>query len=170
MRIRWKSIYWPYGEWKQEDGTTVPNMPANFRAVYNDRVIIVTSVNQTSPPGHGEGSVTSAVPFYIYEDTMESFDPRDKPWGDYHFIDVPIPGEPWCQNAKREFHQKLTQKIGGFNPDDVSGYKPGDAMIMGINMAMEAAWDLHFERMLTVFDAHRESAIKETLKVKRVDT
>ncbi len=83
MRIRWKNIYWPAGQWIDENGVRVQPSQENFYATHEGRKIIVHRVPQTSPPSHGEASMTDTVPFYLYADTLEAFVPKLNPTETY---------------------------------------------------------------------------------------
>lgn len=71
MKIQWKFIYYPLGEWISEDGSIVPSMDSNFRAIYNGKEILVIYASANSGVSHGESNINSAIPVFIDADTLE---------------------------------------------------------------------------------------------------
>lgn len=70
MKVKWRSVYWPVGEWVDENGEVV-DITRGFKAINNSAEILVVMSNKTSPSGHGEPSITAPVPLYIHAETLE---------------------------------------------------------------------------------------------------
>lgn len=81
VKIKWKSIYYPLGEWVYENGYKC-DIKGNFRCKVDGVKCIVVMKSVTTPSGHGEPSMTSDQPTAIREDTLEVVDIKDK------FVDV----------------------------------------------------------------------------------
>ncbi|HAS1181951.1 hypothetical protein [Enterobacter cloacae] len=71
MKVKWRDIYWPVGEWVNEDGDIV-EIAGNFRAISGEDDILVIMNNQTSRGGHGDPPITSPTPSFIHAETLES--------------------------------------------------------------------------------------------------
>ena len=77
VRVKWKPIWYPVGEWVDEFGKKVV-ITNNFRFNYNNIPHICIFVMVESGGGHGEGSAVGKVPKYFREDTLqESYNPAD---------------------------------------------------------------------------------------------
>lgn len=87
MKIKWKSIYYPLGEWNDEECNEVKIEANNFKAVLKNRDIIVLMVEEEGGGGHGDPRFKGKAPKYIYADTLEDTDIK---YGD--FIDFEITG------------------------------------------------------------------------------
>lgn len=76
-RVKWKSVYYPIGEWVDEFGKKVV-ITDNFRFTYNNTPHICIFVEVESGGGHGESSVAGKVPKYFREDNLQqSYNPSD---------------------------------------------------------------------------------------------
>ncbi|MCU2432377.1 hypothetical protein [Enterobacter kobei] len=71
MKVKWRSVYWPIGEWVNEEGDVV-EITKNFRAKSDDGEILVVMNNETSGGGHGDPAITSPTPSFIHADTLDS--------------------------------------------------------------------------------------------------
>lgn len=77
MKIKWKNVYYPMGEWVNEQGEKVEGPKGNFRARVGDKVILVIMHAVHTPPGHGESSMTGNQPCYLDQITLEPIDIGD---------------------------------------------------------------------------------------------
>lgn len=77
MKIRWRNVYYPLGEWLDENGEQV-EVTTGFRALFDSIKIIVMMGNASSAPGHGEPSITAMRPSFINEENLERIDIGDK--------------------------------------------------------------------------------------------
>lgn len=75
MKIKWKSVYWPLGEWQNEAGDKV-EITGNFKAKYEGKDIIVNMVSQTSQAGHGDPAITASIPSFLDIDTGNTLSPE----------------------------------------------------------------------------------------------
>lgn len=73
MNVKWVTVYYPYGEWRNHDGDAV-NITGNFRAMHEGANVIVMMRNAAGASGHGEPAVTALRPSYIDEDNLEWLD------------------------------------------------------------------------------------------------
>lgn len=71
MRVKWRSIYFPIGEWVNDAGDVV-DIVSSFRAKYGDKDILVVMQESMSPAGHGEPSMTAITPTFIDEKILDS--------------------------------------------------------------------------------------------------
>lgn len=70
MKVKWKNVYYPFGEWLNEAGEEV-DISKGFRAGFGGVNLIVMMTPATSSPGHGEPSMTANRPSFIDEDALE---------------------------------------------------------------------------------------------------
>lgn len=70
MQIKWHSIWWPSGEWRDENDKKV-NLIGNFMCKINDEWHICVIADKTSAAGHGDPSVTAGVPMFINNHTLK---------------------------------------------------------------------------------------------------
>jgi len=70
MLIKWRSIWWPSGEWRDENDKKV-NLTGNFMCKINTEWHICVMADKTSAAGHGDPSVTSDVPMFINNHTLK---------------------------------------------------------------------------------------------------
>lgn len=134
----------PYstGMWVDEAGELVEDLGESFRAIYNNRIIIVTFIPVKEGGGHGEGTWTASVPMFMYEDTLEVIksDPcRFSRIGGDEFIELITPKT--LEKLKAGFLKGAQDKIGGF--DFVS-----DDVCSGIATGLDGAWDYLTEKLL----------------------
>ena len=73
MKIRWKNVYFPIGEWIDESGVTA-KITGNFKCKYQGRDLICTMSQARCDGGHGEPSITANVPSFIDAETLGPVD------------------------------------------------------------------------------------------------
>ncbi|MCW2477756.1 hypothetical protein [Candidatus Symbiopectobacterium sp. NZEC135] len=71
MKVKWRSVYWPLGEWVNDSGDVV-DITTNFKGHIAGKSILVIMNNSMSSPGHGEPSITAATPSYIDGESLDS--------------------------------------------------------------------------------------------------
>lgn len=72
-KIRWVDVYYPYGEWQDDNGIIV-KAPSIFRATYNGINLMVMMVEARTLPGHGEPSMAGKQPKFVDEENLEFVD------------------------------------------------------------------------------------------------
>ncbi|OAT32004.1 hypothetical protein M975_1896 [Buttiauxella brennerae ATCC 51605] len=70
MKVKWKDVYFPFGDWINDAGDVV-DITNGFRAEFGGIRLIVMMTPNTSAPGHGEPSMTANRPSFIDEDALE---------------------------------------------------------------------------------------------------
>ncbi len=69
MKIKWKNVYFPIGEWVDENGVKT-QVDLNFRCKHEGRDLICTMIPARCGAGHGEPAMTANVPSFIDAETL----------------------------------------------------------------------------------------------------
>lgn len=70
MKITWKSIYYPIGQWQDESGNEVLKS-GNFKCKKDGVNLLCIMKDCKSDAGHGESAIISKVPSFINADTLK---------------------------------------------------------------------------------------------------
>jgi len=70
MKIKWKNIYYPVGNWVDKNGN-VFKKAGNFRAKYKNNEILVVHTKIESKGGHGEGIISGFQPTFFDSETLK---------------------------------------------------------------------------------------------------
>lgn len=114
MKITWKSVYFPIGEWQNGKGTEI-KIQGNFRCTHQGTNLLCIMYSVTSRGGHGEGSITDDIPAFVDAETLKPYQVKD---GDFVEIDesilisnTKIPAIKVIEEKKKSFTETLREAL-----------------------------------------------------------